>query len=62
VKRPASLGSADAIPLGDVGDDPDPPHPVNSVASVAPEKAWQAPAQKRRRVTAAFGSDMSESS
>jgi hypothetical protein len=37
-----------AMPLGDVGD---PPQPENSVASVAPEAAWQAPAQNRRRET-----------
>ena len=35
--------------LGDVGDDDPPPQAVNSVASVAPEAAWQAPAQNRRR-------------
>jgi hypothetical protein len=42
--------------LGDVGDDP--PQAENSVASVAPEAAWQAPAQNRRRETGAFASDI----
>jgi hypothetical protein len=43
------------MPLGDAGD---PPHAANSVASVAPEAAWQAPAQNRRRETGAFVSDI----
>ena len=43
------------MPLGDVGD---PPQAVNSVASVAPEAAWQAPAQNRRRETCALVSDI----
>jgi hypothetical protein len=42
------------MPLGDVGDDDPPPQAENNVASVAPEAAWQAPAQKRRRETAVF--------
>ena len=39
------------MPLGDVGD---PPQAGNNVASVAPEAAWQAPAQNRRRETDVF--------
>jgi hypothetical protein len=37
--------------LGDVGDDDPPPQAENRVASVAPEAAWHAPAQNRRRET-----------
>ena len=47
-------------PPGDVGDDDPPPQAENSVASVAPEAAWQAPAQNRRRETAVFVSDIAE--
>jgi hypothetical protein len=47
------------MPLGDVGDDDPPPQAENSVASVAPEAAWQAPAQNRRRETM-FVSDIAE--
>jgi len=43
------------MPLGDVGD---PPQAENSVASVAPEAAWQAPAQNRRRETGVVVSDI----
>jgi hypothetical protein len=43
--------------LGDVGDD-SPLQPENSVASVAPEAAWQAPAQNRRRETNVSISDI----
>lgn len=43
--------------LGDVGDD-SPLQPENSVASAAPEAAWQAPAQNRRRETGTFVSDI----
>lgn len=45
-------------PLGDVGEDDPPPHAANSVASVAPDAAWQAPAQNRRRETAVVVSDI----
>jgi hypothetical protein len=55
VKRPATTPSVVALPLGDVGD---PPHAENSVASVAPDATWQASAQKRRRDTGAFVSDI----
>ena len=48
VNRPDTTPSVEAVPLGDVGD---PPQAENSVASVAPEAAWQAPAQNRRRET-----------
>jgi hypothetical protein len=44
------------MPPGDVGDDP--PQAENNVASVAPEAAWQAPAQNRRRETGAVVSDI----
>jgi len=61
VNRPATLPSAEAMPLGDVGDDDPPPQAEKSVASVAPEAAWQAPAQNRRRETV-FVSDIAECS
>jgi hypothetical protein len=41
-----------------VGDDDPPPHAENNVASVAPEATWQAPAQKSRRETDLFVSDI----
>jgi hypothetical protein len=47
-------------PLGEVGDDDPPPQAEISVASVAPEAAWHAPAQNRRREIVVFVSDMAE--
>src|SRR6185436_9983598 len=47
--------------LGPDGDDDEPsllPHAVNSVASAAPALTWQAAAQKERRETVAFVSDI----
>ena len=58
VKRPAETPSSTPRLLGEVGESPPPPQPANTVASVAPETAWQAPAQNRRRETDAFDEDI----
>jgi hypothetical protein len=56
-KRPATTPSIDAGPLGEVGD---PPQAEKIVAIVAPDATWHAPAQKRRRETSVFRSDIAD--
>jgi len=58
VNRPFRTPSFDAGPLGDVGDEVPPPQADAIVAKVAQDAIWHASAQKRRRETELFVSDI----